>query len=74
MLAGRSGGRDSGLYVARALAVGETPKFALITRDAEEITSDDLQPGSIVVLNDVPVSSGAAIASAASSSAAAGCW
>ncbi len=60
VLAGRSGGRDSGLYVARALGVGEAPKFALITRDAEEITADDLQPGSIVVLNDAQVSSGAA--------------
>jgi hypothetical protein len=60
VLAGRSGGRDSGLYVARALGVGETPKFALIARDAEDITADDLQPGSIVILNDVQVSSGAA--------------
>ena len=60
MLAGRGGGRDSGLYVARALGVGETPKFALIARDAEDITADDLQPGSIVVLNDAQISSGAA--------------
>jgi hypothetical protein len=60
VLAGRSGGRDSGLYVARALGVGETPKFALVAREAEDITADDLQPGSIVILNDVQVSSGAA--------------
>ena len=60
VLAGRSGGRDSGLYVARALGVGETPKFALISRDAEDITADDLQPGAVVILNDAQVSSGAA--------------
>ena len=40
--------------------MGETPKFALITRDAEDMTADDLQPGAVVVLNDAQVSSGAA--------------
>ncbi len=60
VLAGSGGARDSALYVARALGVGETPKFALIARSAEDITADDLQPGSIVMLNDAQVSSGAA--------------
>jgi hypothetical protein len=61
VLAGRAGGRDSsGLYVGRALAVGETPRFDLVSRDAESLTADDLQPGGLVVLNDVQVSSGAA--------------
>ena len=60
VLAGRSGGRDSGLYLGRALAVGDAPRFDLVTRDAEALTADDLQPGAIVVLNDVQVSSGGA--------------
>jgi hypothetical protein len=60
VLAGRSTGRDPGLYVSRALAVGETPKFALVPRAAEDITADDLQPGAVIVLNDAQVSSGLA--------------
>ena len=60
VLAGPSGVRDSGLYVTRALGVGETPKFALVSRNTEDINADDLQPGSIVVLNDAQVSSGTA--------------
>jgi hypothetical protein len=60
VLAGRPGARDAALYVGRALAVGETPRFALISRNTEDLTSEDLQPGAIVVLNDAQVSSGAA--------------
>jgi hypothetical protein len=60
VLAGPGGVRDSGLYVVRALGVGETPKFALVSRSVEDITADDLQPGAIVVLNDAQVSSGTA--------------
>ena len=60
VLASRSGSRDAGLYIGRALAVGETPRFDLMSREAESLTSDDLQPGAIVVLNDVQVSSSAA--------------
>ena len=60
VLAGRSGTRDAGLYIVRALAVGETPRFDLVSREGESLTADDLQPGSIVVLNDVQVSSAAA--------------
>jgi hypothetical protein len=60
VVANRAGSRDSGLYIGRALAVGETPRFDLTPRDAESLTADDLQPGSIVVLNDVQVSSSVA--------------
>jgi hypothetical protein len=60
VLAGRPGSRDGGLYVARALSVGETPRFAQISRDVEGLTNDDLQTGSIVILNDVQVSSATA--------------
>jgi hypothetical protein len=60
VMAGRSGARDGGLYIGRALAVGEAPRFDLISRDAESLTADDLQPGALVVLNDVQVSSSVA--------------
>jgi hypothetical protein len=60
VVANRAGSRDSGLYIGRALAVGETPRFDLTPRDAESLTAEDLQPGSIVVLNDVQVSSSVA--------------
>jgi hypothetical protein len=60
VIAGRSGARDGGLYIGRALAVGEAPRFDLISRDAESLTADDLQPGALVVLNDVQVSSSVA--------------
>jgi hypothetical protein len=60
VLAGRPGARDSGLYIGRALAVGETPRFNQSSRDADALTGDDLQPGAIVVLNDVQVSASAA--------------
>jgi Mg-chelatase subunit ChlD len=60
LLAGRPGSRDPGLYIGRALAVGETPRFDLTTREAESLSADDLQPGAIVVLNDVQVSSSVA--------------
>src|SRR4029453_4106945 len=60
VLAGRTGGRDAALYVGRALAVGETPRFALTSRSAEDLTSEDLQPGAVVVLYDAQVSSGTA--------------
>src|SRR5688500_4489505 len=61
VLSSRAGGRDSGaLYLGRALGVGETPRFDLVSRDLESLTADDLQPGGLVVLNDVQVSSGVA--------------
>ena len=60
VLAGRPGARDTGLYIGRALAVGETPRFDLTAREAESLSADDLQPGVIVVLNDVQVTSGLA--------------
>jgi Aerotolerance regulator N-terminal/von Willebrand factor type A domain len=59
-LAGRPGARDTGLYIGRALAVGETPRFDVTAREAESLSADDLQPGAIVVLNDVQVTSSVA--------------
>ena len=57
ILAGRSSSRESGLYLLRALAVGETPKFDAVSREAESLTSEDLQTAAIVIVNDAQVSS-----------------
>ena len=55
VLIDRGGG--PGLYVAQALAIGESPKFELVTRQPENLTDDDLRKTSLVVLNDVSVTS-----------------
>jgi Mg-chelatase subunit ChlD len=60
VLSGRPGTRDTGLYIGRALAVGEIPRFDLMSREAESLSGDDLQPGAIVVLNDVQVTASVA--------------
>ena len=57
LLVERGGRRDAGLYLARALAVGDMPRFDAVARDAESVSADDLQSAGIVVLNDVQVSS-----------------
>ena len=60
VVAQRAGTRDVNLYLSRALAVGDAPRFDIVARDVESMTSDDLQSAGIVVLNDVPMTSGAA--------------
>ena len=49
---GSRGSRDPGLYLARALAIGETPRFEVATRSAEELTDDVLGRTRVVILND----------------------
>jgi hypothetical protein len=51
------GGGGSGLYVAQALTIGDSPKFDLVTRQPENLTDEDLRKTSLVVLNDVAVAS-----------------
>ena len=60
LLAQRGGARDLNLYLSRALAVGDAPRFDTVSREVESISADDLQSAGIVVLNDVSVTSGAA--------------
>jgi len=60
ILAQRAGSRDANLYLARALAVGDAPRFEVVAKDAETITSEDLQNAAVVILNDVQVTGGAA--------------
>jgi hypothetical protein len=60
LLAQRSGVRDTNLYLARALSVGDAPRFDLATRDPDAISADDLQSAGIVILNDVTVTASTA--------------
>ena len=54
ILAERSGApRDGSLYLARALAVGESPRFEVTSRNADSLSAEDLTRASVVVLNDV---------------------
>jgi hypothetical protein len=50
------GGAGTGLYVAQALAIGDSPKFDYVTRQPENIGDDDLRRTSLIILNDVAVS------------------
>jgi hypothetical protein len=47
--------RDTSLYLSRALAVGEAPRFETTSRSAEAISAEDLNTASLVILNDVAV-------------------
>ena len=60
LLAQRPGARDVNLYLSRALAVGDAPRFDLVTRDPDALSADDLQNAGIVILNDVAVTAATA--------------
>lgn len=47
--------RDASLYLSRALALGETPPFDIVTRSIDSVSTEDLQRASVVILNDAPV-------------------
>jgi hypothetical protein len=51
------GGGGSGLYVGQALTIGDAPKFDMVTRQPENLSDEDLRRTSLVVLNDVAVTS-----------------
>ena len=55
VLVDRGGG--SSLYVGQALTIGDAPKFDMVTRQPENLSDDDLRRTSLVVLNDVSVTS-----------------
>ena len=74
VLAQRSGGRDANLYVARALGLGDAPRFVVTAKDVEAISQEDLQNADVAILNDVTVTSASPIASRDSSSVVEACW
>lgn len=47
--------RDASLYLTRALALGETPPFDIVTKSIDAVSTEDLQRASVVILNDAPV-------------------
>lgn len=46
----------AGLYLRRALSIGDAPKFEIVSRLPGEVTDDDLRLSAVVLLNDVEVS------------------
>ncbi|HVG54632.1 MAG TPA: BatA domain-containing protein [Vicinamibacterales bacterium] len=46
---------SSGVYLARALAVGQAPRFEVINKQPDTLTDADLQRSAAVVLNDISV-------------------
>jgi Aerotolerance regulator N-terminal/von Willebrand factor type A domain len=51
-----SGNRPgAGLYLMRALSIGDMPKFEIINRQPATVSDDDLRRASVVLLNDVDV-------------------
>jgi hypothetical protein len=49
------GTAGAGLHLARALAVGEAPRFEVVSRQIETLSDEDLTRSAAVVLNDVVV-------------------
>jgi hypothetical protein len=47
--------RNASLYLARALAVSETPRIDARVRQADSLSPDDLGRAAVVVLNDAPI-------------------
>jgi len=50
------GNVNAGLYLTRALAIGEAPKFETVSRQTDAVSDDDLRRSAVIVLNDVDVS------------------
>ena len=50
----------AGLYLNRALAIGDMPKFDILSRQPNAVSDDDLRRASVVLLNDVDVNVGLA--------------
>jgi hypothetical protein len=48
----------AGLYLTRALAIGDAPKFDVVSRQPAALSDDDLRKASVVLLNDVDVNAG----------------
>ena len=51
----RGGTGGGALYLSRALAIGDAPRFETVSRDQDAISDDDLRRASVVLLNDIAV-------------------
>jgi hypothetical protein len=52
------GANGNALYLARALAIGDAPRFETSVRQPDALSDDDLSRAKVVILNDVVVSTG----------------
>jgi len=50
-----SGTSSAGLYLTRAMSIGDMPRFEMDTRQPDALSDTELQRASVVLLNDVPV-------------------
>ncbi len=48
-------GRNTSLYLTRAVAVSEAPRIEAKVRQADSLSNEDLAAASVVILNDAPV-------------------
>ena len=49
---GPRGSRDQALYLARALAIGDTPKFEVATRAVDDLNEEALARTRVIIFND----------------------
>ena len=49
------GSASAGLFLNRALAIGDAPRFETAARQPDAVTEEDLRRASVVVMNDVTV-------------------
>jgi hypothetical protein len=49
----RGGAGSAGLYLSRALAIGDAPRFEVTVRQADTLSDDDLRRAAVVLVNDV---------------------
>src|SRR5687767_8952247 len=54
------GRADANLYLSRALAIGEAPRFDASLQSPEAVAGDAMNRARLIILNDVPVSDAAA--------------
>jgi len=46
---------SAGVYLARVLSIGDTPRFETVTRQGDAVSDEDLRRSAVVVLNDIEV-------------------
>jgi hypothetical protein len=51
---------NADLYLSRALAIGEAPRFETVSRQVDAVSDEDLRRSAVIVLNDVEVGAGLA--------------
>ncbi|MEP6782988.1 MAG: hypothetical protein ABI983_04910, partial [Acidobacteriota bacterium] len=56
LMAVSQGPADSTLYLSRALAIGEAPRFDAVMQSPDALAGDAMNRARVVILNDIPVS------------------